>query len=134
MWESDRAVRPRGYPRWAPVLVGLLISLAQVRLVSAAWESCDLTGSTGLSTTSLYALGLPALTFLNWLLIALPAEVWLHKDTTAINRWVLAIVTSAVLIGAETIVVAHFIATPSEPVSTTCAHNVPHWWPEEIPI
>lgn len=134
MWESDRAARSRSYPWWVPVLVGLLVSIAQVWMVSAAWESCDLTGSTGLSTTSLYALGLPALTFLNWLLIALPAEVWLHKHTAVLNRWLLTITTTVVLIVAETIVVAYFIATPSEPVGTTCEDNVPDWWPEQIPV
>lgn len=134
MWESDRAARPRSTARWAPVLLGLVIAVAQVRLVSASWESCDLTGASGLSTPSLYALGVPALTFLNWLLIALPAEVWLRKRTGLLNRWVLTIVTTVVLLAAETVVVAHFIATPSEPVGTTCEHNVPDWWPERIPV
>lgn len=133
MWESDRPTRSTP-TWWIPVLLGLLIALAQIQLVAAAWESCGISGATGLTTTSLYALGVPALTFLNWLLVALPAEVYLGKRTALGNRWLLTVVTTIVLVAAETLVLAYYVATPTEPVSTSCRDNVPDWWPERIPV
>ncbi len=133
MWESDRRAHRRPARWWGPLLIGCVIAIAQIKLVSAAWDSCDLSGSTGISTTSLYALGVPALTFLNWLLVALPAEVYLPKHTTLVNRWVLTIVTTIVLVAAETVVIGYYIATPDEPVGGTCTDNVPDWWPDRLP-
>lgn len=133
IWESDRPTRSAS-TWWIPLVLGLLIAVAQIQLVVAAWESCGISAATGLTTTSLYALGVPALTFLNWLLVALPAEVWLAKRTRAGNRWFLTVVTSAVLVGAETLVLGYYVATPTEPVSTSCRDNVPDWWPEQVPV
>lgn len=133
MWESERAARTTP-ALWVPILLGLAIAFAQVSLVAAAWDACRIDGATGLTASSLYALGVPALTFLNWLLLALPAEVYMSKRTPALNRWAMTILTSSVLIAAETLVLAYYVATPAEPVSTRCVDNVPDWWPNQIPV
>jgi hypothetical protein len=132
-WGARRHARGKSY-LWLPPLIGVAISLAQIKMVSTAWDDCNISGSTGLTTTSLYLLGLPALTFLNWLLVALPAEVYLTTRRSLIHRWLLAIVTTAVLVTAETVVLAYYVATPTVPVGDTCVENVPDWWPEQIPV
>lgn len=131
MWGSQRETRrSRG---WAPLLLGLAISVAQIRLVATAWQDCGISGATGLTTGSLYLLGVPALTFLNWLLVALPAEVYLPKRGMLLNRWLLAIASTAILVAAETLVLGYYVATPTLPVGGVCVDNVPVWWPDQVP-
>jgi hypothetical protein len=132
-WDSRHQARGKPFV-WLTPLLGVAVSLAQIKMVTTAWDDCDISGMTGLSTTSLYLLGLPALTFLNWLLIALPAEVYLTRNRALVYRWSLAIVTTVVLIAAETVVLAYYVATPTVPVGGTCVGNVPDWWPEQIPV
>ena len=38
------------------------------------------------------------------------------------------------LVTAETIVLAHYVATPTLPVGGACVDNVPDWLPEQIPV
>lgn len=132
MWDSNRkrVRRPRW---WLPVLTGLAISVAQVALVARAWSDCAIIGAIGLSSTSLYALGLPALTFLNTVLVALPAEVWLGGRRHRGRRVLVTLLSVAVLVAAETLVLGHFVATPESPVGTECVGNVPPWWPTWMP-
>lgn len=132
MWESDRIERRRTR-WWLPVLVGLAVALAQITLVSRAWRDCGIDGATGLTTTSLYALGVPALTFLSAALVALSIEVFMHSEGSVVRRALFTVLSIAILIGAETLVLGHFVATPAEPVGTACIGNVPTWWPEWMP-
>lgn len=132
MWESSRK-RSRHSQWLVPVLLGVVIALAQLSIVSRAWADCGINGATGLTTGSLYALGMPALTFLNAVLLALPAEVWMSKRGSRPRRVALTVLSFAVLVAAETVLLAHFVATPAEPVGTICAGNVPGWWPEWMP-
>lgn len=132
MWESERK-RQRGSQWWVPVVLGLVIALSQVTLVASAWRDCGINGATGLTPLSLYALGVPALTFLNAVLVALPTEVYMNRRSGRPQRLTLAVAAIAVLVSAETLVLAHYVATPSEPVGTQCVNNVPTWWPERLP-
>lgn len=132
MWESSRK-RQRHSQWWIPVLVGLVIAFAQLTLVSVAWRDCGVNGATGLTTQSLYALGVPALTFLNAVLVALPTEVWMSKRGPRAQQLLLTVVSVVVLVAGETLVLGHFVATPSEPVGAVCPGNVPPWWPEWAP-
>ena len=133
IWDSRRTTGSKSH-WWAPVVVGFAIAFAQITMVYRAWEDCGISGATGLTTASLYGLGLPALTFLNWLLVALPAEVYLPKRRGAFYRWALAVITTTVLVAAETLVLAYYVATPSLPIGGACVANVPDWWPEQIPV
>jgi len=132
MWESGRK-RARHSQWWVPVLVGLVLALAQLTVVSYAWRDCGVDDATGLTSPALYALGVPALTFLNAVLVALPTEVWMSKRGPRVQQLFLTLVSIAVLVAAETVLLAHFVATPSEPVGLVCAGNVPPWWPAWVP-
>ena len=132
MWESDRK-RRRHSQWWVPVVVGLVIALAQVTFVYSAWDDCGVDSAAGLTTYSLYALGVPALTFLNVVLVALPAEVYHNRAGSRAAAMLLTVVSVAILVVAVTLILGHFVATPSEPVGTLCVDNVPTWWPEWMP-
>lgn len=133
IWDSSRTTGPKSR-WWAPVVVGFLIALAQITLVYRAWHDCGISGATGLTTATLYLLGVPALTLLNWLLVALPAEVYLPKRRGAFYRWALAVLTTTALVAAETVVLAYYVATPAPPIGGSCVDNVPDWWPEQVPV
>lgn len=132
MWESDRK-RSRRPQWWAPLLLGLAISVAQITMVATAWRDCGVIDATGLDEVSLYALGVPALTFLNAILVVLPAEVYLSRRGNRAKQIVLMAVSVAVLVAAETLVLGHFVATPTAPEGTACVDNVPKWWPTWMP-
>ncbi len=132
MWESERK-RARRSPWWIPVFAGLVLGVAQIALVDNAWRDCGVDGATGLTTFSLYGLGVPALTFLNAVLVALPIEVYSGRRGNQAIRLFLIVISVAVLVAAETLVLGHFVVTPSEPVGTTCVGNVPPWWPSWMP-
>ncbi|MDQ3105497.1 MAG: hypothetical protein M3Q87_09860 [Actinomycetota bacterium] len=132
VWESERK-RVRRSQWWVPVLIGVALALAQVTLVARAWRDCGIDGATGLTSFSLYALGVPALTFLNAVLVALPTEVYMSRRGPRTQRLFLTVAAVAVLVGAETLVLGHFVATPTEPIGSQCEGNVPQWWPQQLP-
>ena len=132
MWESDRK-RRRHSQWWVPIVAGLVIALAQVTLVYNAWDDCGVDSAAGLTSYSLYALGVPALTFLNAVLVALPTEVYYNRTGTRATAFFLTVVSVAILVAAVTLILGHFVATPSEPVGTLCVDNVPTWWPDWMP-
>jgi hypothetical protein len=132
MWESDRK-RRRHSQWWVPVLAGLFIALAQVTLVYNAWDDCGVDTAAGLTTSSLYALGVPALTFLNAVLVALPTEVYYNRSGNRAMLMFLTVASVAILVAATTVILGHYVATPAEPVGTACVDNVPTWWPEWMP-
>jgi hypothetical protein len=117
----------------AVLAIALLLAAAQVAAIDRVWQDCAVSGQVDFARGQLVAVCLPALTFANALLIALPAAVYGPKRGRTLSRATLTAACILVLLFSETLLLASFVATPSPQTASVCVANIPAWWPTWLP-
>jgi hypothetical protein len=117
----------------AVLTVALLLALAQVAVIDRVWQDCMVGAQVHLARGQLIAICLPALLFANALLVALPAAVYGPKNGSTGGRATVTALAILVLLFAETLMLARYVATPSPQTASVCVENTPQWWPTWLP-
>jgi hypothetical protein len=115
------------------LLLAVLVALAQVAAIDRVWQECALSGQVDFARGQLIAVSLPALIFTNALLIGLPPAVYGSKSGNPLGRASVIALAVLVLLSAESLLLATYVATPSPQTATVCVGNTPSWWPAWLP-
>ena len=115
------------------LVLAVLAALAQVAAIDRVWQECAVGGQVDFARGQLIAVSLPALIFTNALLIGLPPAVYGPKPGNPLGRATITAFAVLVLLSAETLLLASYVATPSPQTATVCVENTPAWWPAWLP-
>jgi len=111
------------------LLPGLLLALAQTSFIDRSWQDCEVTRQIDVTSTQLFALGIPALTLLNAALIALPVMAYSVRRQERGTRIFMTIGSAVMLLVALCFLLVVYVATPPGTTDMACSGGVPAWWP-----
>ena len=118
----------RSHAGWV-LLVAFAVAVGQVWFIDQSWQDCQITRQLGYTSGQLLTLGLPALTVVNGIVIALCAAAFGSRRGDRAVQSFLTVVSAVVLLLAVSVLLVLFVATPSGASDMACAGGVPSWWP-----
>ncbi len=111
------------------MLPGLMLALAQTSFIDRSWQDCEVTRQIDVTSTQLFALGIPALTLLNAALIALPVLAYSMRRQAPAMRIFLTIGSAVMLLVALCFLLVVYVAAPPGTTDMACSGGFPTWWP-----